>query len=208
MTVGIECLTTDSFERALELARQLDELNRERREIEGDMQLDALAALDVAEVAQRRTICLFDESWHQGVVGLVASRIKEKVPSTDDRLRAAPAKSELRGSGRSIEGVHLRDTLDIVTKVDPTMVSRFGGHAMAAGLTLAAEHYEGFARGFRGRDARLVRPLVVRAHGRHRRSARRGRNRAVAGRSLRSACLGPGLPGAAVRQDFTSSSNA
>ncbi|HQR25366.1 MAG TPA: DHHA1 domain-containing protein, partial [Steroidobacteraceae bacterium] len=147
MTVGIECLVTDSFERALELARQLDELNRERRTIEGDMQLDALAALDAADVKQRSTICLFDASWHQGVVGLVASRIKEKFHRPT--IAFAPAgESELRGSGRSIEGVHLRDTLDLVTKVAPKIVRRFGGHAMAAGLSLASEHYEGFRAAF------------------------------------------------------------
>jgi single-stranded-DNA-specific exonuclease len=147
MTVGIECLTTDSFERALELARQLDELNRERRAIEGDMQLDALAALDAADVQQRNTICLFDPSWHQGVVGLVASRIKERFHRPT--IAFAPAgDSELRGSGRSIEGVHLRDTLDLVTKLAPAMVRRFGGHAMAAGLSLASEHYEGFRVAF------------------------------------------------------------
>ena len=147
MTVGIECLTTDSFERAMDLARQLDELNRERREIEGDMQLDALAALDAADVQRHCSICLFDASWHQGVVGLVASRIKERFHRPTIAFARA-GEAELRGSGRSIEGVHLRDTLDIVTKVDPSMIKRFGGHAMAAGLTLAAEHYEGFVAAF------------------------------------------------------------
>ena len=147
MTVGIECLTTDSFERAMELAHQLDELNRERREIEGDMQLDALAALDAADVQRRSSICLFDQSWHQGVVGLVASRIKERFHRPTIAFARA-GEAELRGSGRSIEGVHLRDTLDIVTKVDPSMIKRFGGHAMAAGLTLAAEHYDGFVAAF------------------------------------------------------------
>jgi single-stranded-DNA-specific exonuclease len=147
MTVGIECLTTDSFERAMELARQLDELNRERRNIEAGMQLDALASHEVGDVERRRTICLFDETWHQGVVGLVASRIKERFHRPT--IAFAPAgEGELRGSGRSIEGVHLRDTLDLVTKVAPTMVRRFGGHAMAAGLSLAAEHYEGFRAAF------------------------------------------------------------
>jgi single-stranded-DNA-specific exonuclease len=147
MTVGIECLTTDSFERALSLAQQLDELNRERREIESDMQLDALAAIDDAVVQQRSTICLFDESWHQGVVGLVASRIKEKYHRPTIAFARA-GESELRGSGRSIEGVHLRDTLDLVTKVAPTLVKRFGGHAMAAGLTLTAGEYENFVAAF------------------------------------------------------------
>ena len=147
MTVGIECLTTDSFERGLALAQQLDALNRERREIESDMQLDALAAIDDVAVAGRTTICLFDESWHQGVVGLVASRIKEKFHRPTIAF-ARSDQAELRGSGRSIDGVHLRDTLDLVTKAAPTMVKRFGGHAMAAGLTLAAVEYDNFVAAF------------------------------------------------------------
>jgi single-stranded-DNA-specific exonuclease len=147
MTVGIECLTTDSYERAVELAAQLEALNKERRDIESDMQLDALAALDAAEVELRSTICLYDVDWHQGVVGLVASRVKERFHRPTIAFARA-SESELRGSGRSIEGVHLRDTLDIVTKVAPQIVRRFGGHAMAAGLTLGAEHYEGFVEAF------------------------------------------------------------
>jgi single-stranded-DNA-specific exonuclease len=147
MTVGIECLTTDSFERGLELARQLDQLNRDRREIESDMQLDALAKLDADTVEAASTICLFDEDWHQGVVGLVASRVKEKFHRPTIAFARA-SESELRGSGRSIEGVHLRDTLDLVTKQAPDLVRRFGGHAMAAGLTLPSAHYDSFARAF------------------------------------------------------------
>ena len=147
MTVGIECLTTDSFERGLALAHQLDDLNRERREIEGDMQLDALAALDAASVQQRSTICLFDETWHQGVVGLVASRIKDRFHRPTIAF-ARSGESELRGSGRSIEGVHLRDTLDLVTKIAPQMIRRFGGHAMAAGLTLNGADYDNFVAAF------------------------------------------------------------
>ncbi|HTN48773.1 MAG TPA: single-stranded-DNA-specific exonuclease RecJ [Burkholderiaceae bacterium] len=147
MTVGIECLTTDSFERALQLARQLDELNRERREIESGMQLDALAALDAGDIERRSTICLFDDTWHQGVVGLVASRIKERFHRPTIAF-ARSGDAELRGSGRSIDGVHLRDTLDLVTKAAPDMIRRFGGHAMAAGLTLSTERYEGFVAAF------------------------------------------------------------
>ena len=144
MTVGIECLTTDSFDRAVELARQLDQLNRDRREIESDMQLDALAVLVDADVAARRTICLYNEDWHQGVIGLVASRIKEKYHRPTIAFARA-SDGELRGSGRSIDGVHLRDTLDLVTKHAPALVRRFGGHAMAAGLTLPASSYDSFA---------------------------------------------------------------
>ncbi len=147
MTVGIECLATDDAERALELARQLDQLNRERRAIEADMQFDAQAELEAAEPGENRTITLFNESWHQGVVGLVASRVKEKFHRPTIAFARADERT-LRGSGRSIEGVHLRDVLDLVTKAAPEMVEKFGGHAMAAGLTLAAEHYESFARAF------------------------------------------------------------
>jgi len=147
MTVGIECLLTDDPGRAFELARQLDELNRERRSIEADMQLDALAELDDSDLAGRRTITLFNEGWHQGVVGLVAARVKERHHRPTIAFARADERS-LRGSGRSIEGVHLRDVLDLVTKAAPDMVEKFGGHAMAAGLTLAVEHYEGFVQAF------------------------------------------------------------
>ena len=147
MSIGIECLVTDSFERAAELAQQLDELNRQRRDIEGDMQVDALAALDDADVAARRTICLYDDDWHQGVIGLVASRIKEKYHRPTIAF-ARGSDGELRGSGRSIDGVHLRDTLDIVTKRAPSLVRRFGGHAMAAGLTMPAASYDVFVSAF------------------------------------------------------------
>jgi single-stranded-DNA-specific exonuclease len=147
MTIGIECLITDSFERAIELARQLDQLNRDRRDIESDMQLDALAVLDDADVAARSTICLYNADWHQGVIGLVASRIKEKYHRPTIAFARAND-GELRGSGRSIDGVHLRDTLDLVTKQAPSLVRRFGGHAMAAGLTMPASSYDGFVSAF------------------------------------------------------------
>ncbi len=147
MTVGIECLIADDPERTLQLARQLDELNRERRAIEADMQLDALAELDDTDLGGRRTIALFNEGWHQGVVGLVASRVKERHHRPTIAFARADERS-LRGSGRSIEGVHLRDVLDLVTKAAPTMIDKFGGHAMAAGLTLAPEHFEGFREAF------------------------------------------------------------
>ncbi len=148
MSVGIECLTTDDPQRALALARQLDELNRERRAIEADMQFDALAGLqDAAPAATQRTITLFNETWHQGVVGLVAARVKERYHRPTIAFARAD-ESMLRGSGRSIEGVHLRDALDLVTKAAPRLIERFGGHAMAAGLTLRAENYEAFARAF------------------------------------------------------------
>jgi len=152
MTQGIECLLTDDVDRALELAQRLDSLNRERRQIEADMQLSAETDLNAANVdgnvlAQRRTITIYREEWHPGVVGLIASRIKERHHRPTIAFARADA-NWLRGSGRSIEGVHLRDTLDRVTKIAPGLIARFGGHAMAAGLTIAHDALEDFTRAF------------------------------------------------------------
>jgi len=144
MTVGIECLLADDLQRARELAAALDRLNRERREIEADMQLDALADVRPEGLAERRTITLFQPEWHPGVIGLVAARVKERFFRPTIAF-AAGEDGLLRGSGRSIQGVHLRDTLDLVTKMAPDMILRFGGHAMAAGLTLTTVHWESFA---------------------------------------------------------------
>jgi single-stranded-DNA-specific exonuclease len=147
MRLGIECLLADDYDHALALARELDQLNRERRAIESEMQFDAFAGLDAAGVERRRTITLFDESWHQGVVGLVAARVKEKFHRPTVAFARADERT-LRGSGRSIDGVHLRDTLDLVTKAAPGLIEKFGGHAMAAGLTLKAEALEPFDRAY------------------------------------------------------------
>jgi single-stranded-DNA-specific exonuclease len=147
MAVGVECLACDDLDRALELARQLDQLNRERRQIEARMQVDALNEIDPAGFEQQRSIVLFNERWHQGIVGLVASRIKER--HHRPTIAFAPADGGmLRGSGRSIEGLHLRDTLDRVTKTDPELIERFGGHAMAAGLSLRRQHLAAFTDAF------------------------------------------------------------
>lgn len=140
MTLGIECLTTDDPVRAMEIATQLDAINRERRDIEATMQETALAAIEAQsasrDAAQRAAIVLFDAEWHQGVVGIVASRIKDRFHRPT--IAFAPAgDGTLRGSGRSIAGLHLRDALDLVFKREPGLIDRFGGHAMAAGLTIA-----------------------------------------------------------------------
>jgi single-stranded-DNA-specific exonuclease len=147
MTVGIECLLTDDADRALDLASRLEQLNRDRRAIEAEMNLDAFAELEADYDEARRTICLFNASWHQGVVGLVASRVKERFHRPTIAFAAAD-EVYLRGSGRSIEGVHLRDTLDLVTKAAPELIHKFGGHAMAAGLTLKRSAFELFAQAF------------------------------------------------------------
>jgi single-stranded-DNA-specific exonuclease len=150
MTLGIELLLTDDPARADELARTLDGINRDRREIEGDMREQAL---EMAEALFEEgdepppAICVFDPDFHEGVVGIVASRIKDKLhrPTFVFAASQAPGKEhELKGSGRSIPGFHLRDALDLVAKRHPGVLLRFGGHAMAAGCTVAEEHLDVF----------------------------------------------------------------
>jgi single-stranded-DNA-specific exonuclease len=137
MALGIECLSTDDPARALNIAQQLDALNRERREIEAGMQEQALALVESIDVADTAGIALFDASWHQGVVGIVASRIKEKLHRPVFAFaRADESGGQLRGSGRSIPGLHLRDALDLVSKRSPGLLKKFGGHAAAAGVTI------------------------------------------------------------------------
>ncbi len=150
MTLGIECLLTDDPARAEELAQTLDAINRERREIEGDMRTQAFALaenlFDAAE-APPPAVSVFDPDFHEGVVGIVASRLKDKLhrPTFVFAASAAPGKAhELKGSGRSIPGFHLRDALDLVAKRHPGVLLKFGGHAMAAGCTIAEEHFERF----------------------------------------------------------------
>ncbi|PXW26282.1 single-stranded-DNA-specific exonuclease RecJ [Paraburkholderia caballeronis] len=149
MSLGIECLTTDDVGRAWALAQQLDTMNRERREIEAGMQQQALADLASVDPAGSATITLFNESWHQGVIGIVAGRLKEKFHRPS--FTFAPADDGgaiVKGSGRSIPGFHLRDALDLVSKREPGLIVRFGGHAMAAGMTLAAADVPRFAAAF------------------------------------------------------------
>ena len=143
MGIGIECLLADDPEKAMRCAQELDQLNRERRGLEDSMQLDAVERLSNMDWRHHATITLFEEDWHQGVVGLVASRLKERT----HRPVIAFARDDnnmLKGSGRSIEGIHLRDMLDWVSKQDPNLIERFGGHAMAAGLTIRAEKLDRF----------------------------------------------------------------
>lgn len=147
MTNGVECLISDDDHMARHYAQQLEDLNRERRELELDMQWDAAMLLHKIDVNRQRTISLFEPSWHQGIVGLVASRVKESKHRPTIAFANA-AEGELKGSGRSIEGIHLRDMLDLVTKKRPGLIKKFGGHAMAAGLTIDANGFEDFARIF------------------------------------------------------------
>jgi single-stranded-DNA-specific exonuclease len=139
MSLGIECLVTDDLGQALNIAQQLDQLNRERRSIETDMQDQALTLLEGIEATERASLALYDPAWHQGVVGLLASRVKDKLHRPVIAF-ARGNDGELKGSGRSIPGLHLRDALDLVSKQAPGLLLRFGGHAAAAGLTLREEN--------------------------------------------------------------------
>lgn len=148
MSVGIECLITDDEDRALELARQLDTYNRERRKIEETMRAQAIESIGAIDAKpDSATVCVFEPQWHQGVVGIVASRLKDLFYRP--ALAFAPGDpGELRGSGRSIPDVHLRDVLDLVSKQHPGLIKKFGGHAMAAGLSIAQSDYEAFVKAF------------------------------------------------------------
>ncbi len=143
MSLGIECLVTDDLGQALNIAQQLDQLNRERRSIETDMQDQALAFLDTIDATDRASLSLYDPAWHQGVVGILASRVKDKLHRPVIAFARGSA-GELKGSGRSIAGLHLRDALDLVSKRAPGLLLRFGGHAAAAGLTLREENLGDF----------------------------------------------------------------
>ncbi len=164
MSIGIRCLLADNDAEAQRYAAELDAMNQERRVIEGDMQQAALAALSQLTLDEGRLphgICLFDARWHQGVIGIVAARIKERchrpvIAFAPADGQAINGDGELRGSARSIEGVHIRDVLDAVAAHNPGLVSRFGGHAMAAGLTLARANYEAFARAFNAEVLRVL----------------------------------------------------
>ena len=171
MTLGIRLLLSDTQEEAYELAHELDRINRERRVIETGMQETALAHLQEDQIAGsiegRNSICLWHSEWHQGVVGIVASRLKERF--NRPAIVFAPADGatgeELRGSGRSITGFHLRDALDIVSKREPGLILKFGGHAMAAGLSIRQADFEKFDALFQAVSKELLNDeLLERKH--------------------------------------------
>ena len=150
MTLGIECLLTDDALRAMELAQRLEAINRERRDIEDGMRAQAFTLAESLHDALHEppaALSVFDDSFHEGVVGIVASRLKDRLhrPTFVFAASAAPGMEHLlKGSGRSIAGFHLRDALDLVAKRHPEVLQKFGGHAMAAGCTIAREHLDVF----------------------------------------------------------------
>ncbi len=140
MSLGVACLLAEDLVSGLEMARRLDDLNKERRVIESQMQQEAFAALDQLNLTQQlpHGLCLYHQEWHQGVIGLVAARVKEKV----NRPVIAFAKVDeqtLKGSARSVSGLHIRDVLHAIATQHPQLITKFGGHAMAAGLSLPIE---------------------------------------------------------------------
>ena len=163
MSLGIECLITDDAGRAMNIAQELDKLNRERRGIEAGMQEEAFARLSASggiSAGNRASIALFEPDWHQGVIGLVASRVKEKLHRPTIAF-ARSSDGELKGSGRSIPGLHLRDALDLVTKRHPDLIARFGGHAMAAGLTIREADLRRFDEAFEEVVGELLDPAQL-----------------------------------------------
>lgn len=158
MSLGIECLLTDDARVAVQIANQLDELNRERRAIEHDMQEQAAQAITALHFDGGNLppgLCLYDQSWHQGIIGLVAARVKDRVHRPV--IAFAPAKDgELKGSARSVQGLHIRDVLDAIAVRRPRILRKFGGHAMAAGLTLAQSDYAEFSGEFADEVGRLL----------------------------------------------------
>lgn len=151
MSLGIQCLLCDSPSLAREMALSLDELNRDRKAIESGMQKEALQMLQSVMVEDSDALpwglCLFDESWHQGVIGILASRIKDRY-HRPVIVFADAGEGQIKGSARSIPGLHIRDTLDAVAARHPGLLKKFGGHAMAAGMSLAQEDFAAFARAF------------------------------------------------------------
>ncbi|WP_428348654.1 single-stranded-DNA-specific exonuclease RecJ [Methylonatrum kenyense] len=151
MAIGIECLLSDDSRQAAGKAAELDELNRQRRSIEQDMESDALAALEKLERVQFEAsppagFCLFDPAWHQGVIGILASRLRERFHRPV--IAFALAEDGLKGSARSIPGLHIRDLLERINAGNPGLIAKFGGHAAAAGLSLAMSDLERFRQAF------------------------------------------------------------
>ncbi len=162
MSLGIECLLSDNGDTALSLAEQLNQLNRERRSIEQEMKLQAMETLQQIDDTDLPTgICVYEAQWHQGVIGILASRIKEKyhrpvIAFADAGIDDSSGEAIIKGSARSIAGVHIRDVLDAIATRHPGLLSKFGGHAMAAGLSLQKKHFEEFATAFNDEVCRHV----------------------------------------------------
>ena len=150
MSLGIECLLTEDESLARDMASELDGFNRDRKSIEQDMQKQALAMLEATDLQEADLpfgLCLFDAEWHQGVIGILASRLKDRYHRPVIAFADA-GEGEIKGSARSVAGLHIRDALDAVAAANPGLINKFGGHAMAAGLSLPAAHFDDFRAAF------------------------------------------------------------
>lgn len=162
MSLGIACLVSDDAAEVEVMAKRLHEFNLQRREIEADMKDAASIALEEVDVSNRFSLSMFEPSWHQGVIGILASRLKEQYYRPVIAFADA-GDGLLKGSGRSIQGLHLRDALDLVSKQHPDLIVKFGGHAMAAGLTIAADRFELFEQAFEAVAVSLLSPADLQA---------------------------------------------
>ncbi|HTJ96617.1 MAG TPA: single-stranded-DNA-specific exonuclease RecJ, partial [Rhodocyclaceae bacterium] len=157
MALGIECLTTDDPSRAANIAQELDSINRERRSIEAEMQADTEGILASIDVGNRASLTIYSPDWHQGVIGILAGRVREKTHRPTFAF-ARGNDGEVKASGRSIPGLHLRDALDLVSKRHPGLLLKFGGHAAAAGLTLREDDLPKFEAAFEAAAQQLLTP--------------------------------------------------
>lgn len=161
MSLGIQCLLTNDPYKARDMAQQMDDLNQDRRSIERGMEREALASLenfDVDTAGAAMGLCLYDADWHQGVIGILASRIKDRFHRPVIAFADTDDPGVIKGSARSIKGLHIRDALDSIASRSPHLLSKFGGHAMAAGMSLDKQHYPAFAQAF---DQEVRRQLSV-----------------------------------------------
>ncbi len=202
MSLGVECLVTDDVTRAAHLAAELDRLNRERKDIEQDMRDQAERLLARIDVHEGYSLALFDPAWHQGVVGLLAGRLRER----HHRPTFVFARGEdgiLKASGRSIPGLHLRDLLDLIDKRHPGLLLKFGGHAMAAGLSLAEADFEQFSRLFETACRERLTPAdlarVIEADG----QLRREEFGFPLAEAIQAVVWGQGFPAPMFQGDFT-----
>ena len=202
MAVGIECLISNDYAAAELIARKLDALNRERRAIESDMHENALAILAAIPPQDSYSLCLFEPGWHQGVVGILASRLKERYHRPVIAF-ARGNDGELKGSGRSIGALHLRDALDLVSKREPGLIARFGGHAAAVGLTLPESGFSRFRDAFENVVQALLSPAdlerVIETDG----ALPAGFCTLDTARVLEERVWGQGFPAPAFDDDFT-----
>ena len=151
MDIGIECLLATDMQTAHALARQLNDLNLERRQVESEIKQEALAALENLQLDQDHlpaALVMFEEHWHQGVIGIVAGRLKEQFHRPSIVFAADKDGIHIKGSARSIDGIHIRDSIEKVAEQYPDLISHFGGHAAAAGLTIQKQHFEEFKQRF------------------------------------------------------------